>query len=329
MFNVRSQWDVLFIRWWLVLLFSFYPSYVIAQGLEKATITHSTDSLTTAFLTYGIERGFYRKNGVDLDFRLLRGDLGIHAMVSGTEVDYHYATTQAFLAAIQGVPVKVLAISFKGVLMYLMGQSRIQSPKDLIGKKIAIVSRSGLAAVAGKASLHALGLDSNKDVTFIVIGPPAVRMAAMESGSVEAAIMPVPWNFIMRQRGFKELIFAGKVMPPQPGTGIATSKEKIEKNPEQVRRVLRGFLETLRAVRREDKEFAGFMARRFNLEPQVAEEVYKFMLEILTEDGTIDEATLRQYIEQLKKEVGVKRAIALSDIVDYRLLGEAAKGSER
>jgi hypothetical protein len=53
------------------------------------------------------------------------------------------------------------------------------------------------------------------------------------------------------------------------------------------------------------------------------------MLEILTEDGTIDEATLRQYMEQLKKEVGVKREIALSDIVNYRLLGEAAKGSER
>lgn len=328
MFNLRSRRNVLSIRWWLVFLFSLYPSYVIAQGLEKAIITHTTDSLTTAFLTYGIERGFYRKAGVDLEFRLLRGDLGIHAMVS-REIDYHYATTQAFLAGIQGVPVKVLAISFKGVLMYLMGQSRIQSPKDLIGKKIAIVSQSGLAAVAGKASLRALGLDPNKDATFIVIGPPAVRMAAMESGSVEAAIMPVPWNFTMRQRGFKELIFAGKVMPPQPGTGIATTREKIEKNPEQVRKVLRGFLETLRAVRREGKEFIGFMARKFNLEPPVAEEVYKFMLEILTDDGTIDEATLRQYIEQLKKEVGVKRAIALSDIVDYRLLRDAAKGSER
>lgn len=329
MFKLRSQWDVLFIRWWLVLLFSFYPSYALAQGLEKATITHTTDSLTTAFLTYGIEAGFYRKTGVDLDFRLLRGDLGIHAMVSSREVDYHYATTQALLAAIQGAPVKVLANNFKGVLMYLMGQSRIQSPKDLIGKKIAIVSQAGLAAVAGKASLHALGLDPNKDVTFIVIGPPAVRMAAMEAGSVEAAMMPVPWNFIMRQKGYKELIFAGKVMPPQPGTGIATTKEKIEKNPEQVKRVLRGFLETLKAVRRDGKEFIGFMARRFNLEPQVAEEVYRFMLEILTEDGTIDEGTVRQYIEQLKKEVGVKRVITLSDIVDYRLLGEVAKGSQR
>ena len=329
MSDLRSQWKLPIVRWCLVLFFSFYPLYAFAQRLEKALITHSSDSVTTAFLTYGIERGFYRKAGVDLEFRLLRGDLAINAMISTKEVDYVYGTPTVFLAAVQGAPVKVLANSFKGVIIYLMGQGWVQSPNDLKGKKIAVVSHSGLAAMSAKASLRALGLDLNRDMTIIVIGTPSIRMAAMESGSVAAAMMPVPWNFRMRQKGFKELIFAGKVMPAQPTQGIATSKEKIEKNPEQVRKVLGGFLETLKAVKREGKEFTGFMARRFSLESQVAEEVYKFTLEVLTEDGTIDEAALSEYLEQVKKEAGVKRAIALSDIVDYRLVREVAKGSER
>ena len=58
-------------------------------------------------------------------------------------------------------------------------------------------------------------------------------MAAMEAGAVEVAIMPVPWNIRMKQKGFKELLFAGKVLS-QPLTGLATSKDKAEKNPEQV-----------------------------------------------------------------------------------------------
>ncbi len=329
MSNLRSQWESFLSRWCLVFLFSFYPSYASAQRLEKALITYSSESITTAFLTYGIERGFYRQAGIDLEARLLRGDLAVHAMISGKEVDYIYGTISLLLAAVQGAPVKILANNFKGVPIYLMGQSWIQSPKDLKGKKMAVASLAGLGAMSAKVSLRTLGLDPNKDLTLIVVGSPAIRMAAMESGSVEAALMPVPWNFKMREKGFKELIFTGKVMPPLPNTGIAASREKIEKNPEQVRKVLRGFLETLKAVRKESKEFIGFMGRRFNLEPQVAEEVYGYMLDFSTEDGTIDEGALREYLEQIKKEAGMKKAIALSDIVDYRLLREVARGSER
>jgi len=306
-----------------------YPLHASAQRLEKALIAYSSEGIIPAFLAYGIERGFYRKAGVDLEARLVRGDLAVSAMISGKEVDYNYGTISLLLAAVQGAPVKILANNSKGVPIYLMGQGWIQSPKDLKGKKVAVASLSGLGAMSARVSLRALGLDPNKDVTFIVVGSPTIRMAAMESGSVEAALMPVPWNFKMREKGFKELIFTGKVMPPLPAAGIATSKEKIEKNPEQVRKVLRGFLETLKAVGREGKEFTGFVARRFNLEPAAAEEVYKFVLEVLTQDGTIDDASLQEYLEEVKKETGVKRVIPISDIVDYRLLREVAKASER
>ena len=55
-------------------------------------------------------------------------------------------------------------------------------------------------SLATRASLKALGVDPDKDVTLIVIGAASIRTAAMEAGSVEAAIMPVPWN--IRIRGY-------------------------------------------------------------------------------------------------------------------------------
>ena len=86
------------------------------QGLEKALITHSSESISIAPLTYGIEKGFYRKEGVDLQFRILRGDLAISSMVSGKEVDYIYGAGTAFLAAVRGAPVRILSHDFKSVL---------------------------------------------------------------------------------------------------------------------------------------------------------------------------------------------------------------------
>jgi len=300
------------------------PARLSAQKLDHALLTHSSESISIAPLLYGIEKGLYKKEGVDLQFRILRGDLAISAMVNSKDVDYIYGAGTAFLAAVRGAPVKILSHDFKSVLFYLMSQPDVQSPKDLKGKKVAVSSLGGTGAVSARASLKALGLDPDKDVTYIVIGAASVRMAAMESGSVEAAIMPVPWNFRMRQKGFKELLFAGTVMQ-QPLTGIATTREKIDKNPDQVKKVLRGFLRALRAVRQEKKEVVEFIGRKFNLDPPAAEETYKVVLQTLSEDGTVSEDALKDLLEQTKKEAGVTRDISLGDIVDYRLLKEVAK----
>jgi len=298
------------------------------QGLEKALITHSSESISIAPLTYGIEKGFYRKEGIDLQFRILRGDLAISSLVSGKEVDYIYGAGTAFLAAVRGAPVKILSHDFKSVLFYLIAQPTVRSPKDLKGKKIAVSSLGGTGAASARACLKALDLDPDKDMTFIVIGAASVRMAAMESGSVEAAIMPVPWNSRMKQKGFREMVFAGNVIS-QPLTGIATSKEKIEKNRAQVAKVLRGFMRSLRAVREEKKDFIDFIGRKFNLEPRVAEETYQVVLQTLSEDGTVSQQALEDLLEQMKKETGIKREIAVQDIVDYRLLRQVAGAAGR
>jgi NitT/TauT family transport system substrate-binding protein len=295
-----------------------------AQKLDRALLTHSSESISITPLIYGIEKGLYKREGVDLQFRILRGDLAISAMVSGKDVDYMYGAGTAFLAAIRGAPVKILSHDFKSVLFYLMGQPNVQSGKDLRGKKLAVSSLGGTGAASAKASIKALGLDPDRDVTYIVIGAASVRMAAMEAGSIEAAIMPVPWNFRMKQKGFKDLIFAGTVMS-QPLTGIATTKEKVEKNPDQVRKVLRGFLRALRAMRQEKKDVVEFIGRKFNLDAPTAEETYKVVLQTLSEDGTVGADALQDLLEQTKKETGVTREINVNEIVDYRMLREVAK----
>ena len=294
------------------------------QAQEKILITHSSESISITPLIYGIERGLYRKEAIDLQFRVLRGELAVSSIVSGKDVDYMYGAGTAFFAAVRGLPMKVLSHDFKSVFFYLMGNPRVQSGQDLKGKRVAVASLGGTGAAATRASLKAIGLDAEKDVTLIVIGSASVRMAAMETGSVEAAIMPVPWNFRMKQKGFKELIYAGKVMS-QPLTGLASSRERVERQPDQARRMLRAFLRSMKAMREDRRGVTEFIAKRFSLDGPTAEETYKIMIQTLTEDGTIAESDLNELLEEMKQEAGVKRAVALREIVDYSLLRRAAK----
>jgi NitT/TauT family transport system substrate-binding protein len=295
-----------------------------AQAPERVLITHSSESISITPLIYGIEKGLYRKEGIDLQFRVLRGELAVSSIVGGKDVDFMYGAGTAITAAVRGLPMKVVSHDFKSLLFYLIGNPRVQSGQDLKGKKVAVASLSGTGALATRASLRALGIDPDRDVTLIVIGAASVRMAALEAGSVEAAIMPVPWNFRLTQKGFKELIFTGKILT-QPLTGLATSRERVDKQPEQVKKMLRGFLRSLKAVKEEKKDVMEFIGRRFSLDPATAEATHKIVLQTLTDDGTVSDAALKDLLEQTRAETGVKKDINIRDIVDYSLVRQVQK----
>lgn len=306
----------------LLLLGSTAP--VFAQSLDKAIIAHTSESISLAPLLFGIEKGFYRKEGVDLDFRILRTDLASAAMVGSREVDYMYSAGTALRVAARGLPIKVVAYTLKNILFYLMAQPGIKTIPELKGKKIAVALPSDTGGLATKATLKAFGLDPERDVTYIAIGAASTRLAAMEARSIEASIMPVPWNIRMKQSGFTELAFAGNHLK-EPLTGFSASVEKLDKNPQQVRRVLRGYLRSMRAFRQDKKEAVEFIARRFRLEAAVAEESYRIVLQSLSDDGTIGPSALQEFVEQVRKEPGIKKQVTVNDLVDFRILREVAK----
>lgn len=322
-FPDRRRWyDVRFKEFLIggaLLLVCGFVSAVSAQVPDKLLITHSSESISITPLIYGIEKGYYRREGIDLQFRVLRGELAVSSIVGGKDVDFMYGAGTAITAAVRGLPMKVVSHDFKSLLFYLIGNPNVQSGQDLKGKKVAVASLSGTGALATRASLRALGVDPDKDVTLIVIGAASIRMAALEAGSVEAAIMPVPWNFRLTQKGFKELIFTGKVLT-QPLTGIATSREKVERNPEQIKKMLRGFLRSLKAVKEDKKDVVEFIGRRFGLDPATAEATHRIVLQTLSDDGTVSDAVLKDLLEQTKIEAGVKKDINIRDIVDYSLV---------
>ena len=106
-------------------------------------------------------------------------------------------------------------------------------------------------------------------------------------------------------------------------------RSKMEKNPEQIKKVLRGYLRSLRALRQDRADVTQFVGQRFNLDRESAGDVYNIMLETMSDDGIIPRAIMERVLEDTKREAGVKRAVALSDIIDYRLLKEVSQQVEK
>ncbi len=295
-----------------------------AGAQEKVIVGHSARAaLSIGPLLYGIERGFYRDQGIDLLYVSLRADLGIKALLAG-EIDYSYNVGTIIRGAVLGLPVRNLSFDFSRVLHALMSRPEIPTAAALRGKTVGVSSFGATGDLAARVGLRSLGLDPEKDVTTITLGTDTLRHAALLAGTVQATHMPMPLNIQLKKEGYHELVYAGNILR-RPLTGLATSVDKIQRNPGQVQRMVRAFVRSTRALKSERAGFIAFAQRKYGYSKEILEEAYKYLVDAIAQDGFVDDGALQAAIDEAKTLAKVTKAINLSDIVDYSFLRAAVK----
>src|SRR5207245_8020604 len=83
--------------------------------------------------------------------------------------------------------------------------SSIKDVAQLRGKKMAVTRFGGTMDFATRHFLKGQGLEPGKDVVLIQIGSSADIVPAMVNGVVESGVMSVPYLFIARRLGLREL----------------------------------------------------------------------------------------------------------------------------
>jgi len=295
-----------------------------AAAQEKVIVGHSARAaLSIGPLLYGIERGFYRDEGIDVVYVSLRADLGIKALLSG-DIDYSYSVGTIIRGAIVGVPVRNLTFDFSRVLHALMSRPEIPNATTLRGKRVGVSSFGATGDLAARVALRSLGLDPDKDVTIITLGPDTLRHAALLAGTVQATHMPVPLNIQLKKQGYHELVYAGNILQ-RPLTGLATSVEKIHKNPGQVQRMVRGFVRATRALKAERAGFIAFAQKKYGYPKDVVEEAYDYLVGALSQDGFVENSSLQAAIDEARTIAKITKPIPQSEVVDYSFLRAALK----
>lgn len=294
------------------------------SGQEKVVVGHTARAaLSIGPLLYGVERGFYKDEGIDLVYVSIRADLGIKALLSG-DLDYSYSVGTIIRGALIGLPVRNLTFDFSKVLHALMSRPEIPNAAALRGKKVGVSSFGATGDLAARVGLRSIGLDPEKDVTIITLGSDTLRHSALMAGTVQATHMPVPLNIQLKKEGYHELVYAGNILQ-RPLTGLATTVEKIHKNPNQVQRMVRAFLRASRALKAERAGFISFAQRKYGYSKEVMEEAYKYMVDALSRDGFVDDSAMQAAIDEGKALAKITKPIAIADVVDYSFLRAAVK----
>ena len=142
----------------------------ISAQLKK--VRFSTTGISISELPFKVAqlKGFYREEGLDVETILIRGAVGMQALLGGS-VDYTSASGSTIAAAVRGLPVKLVFISSSKPQFELVSQSQIKSVPDLKGKVVGISSRGGSNDLMMQMILQKNGLAPNKDVTTLIVAP--------------------------------------------------------------------------------------------------------------------------------------------------------------
>ena len=256
-----------------VLLVQFCFATADAQTLKRIKIGYPSLSFRQSNVWVARETGIFNKYGLEVEPILFRGgQVATQALVSGDPPIVNIGTVVQ--ATIQGHNIVLVAAVENKYDFIIFARPGITQVEQLRGKRLGITGFNSSTHYASIILARHLNADL-KEFTLLPAGLDPERIAAVNSGYVDATFLATSAAPLARKAGLSELVQVGDLGVEVQGNGFATSRAYIAANREVVKSALKGFVEAIYFVYANKKEaqrvFAKYM--RTN-DPNVLEDSY-------------------------------------------------------
>ncbi len=294
--------------------------------LKKVRFSVSAASIAEVPFRIAHVKGFYRDEGLDVEVILIRGAVGMQALLGGS-VDYTSASGSTIAAAVRGIPVKLVFIASAKPQFDLIAQPQIKSVADLKGKHVGISSRGGAVDLLTQLIVQKNGLVPNKDVISLIVGGQEDTVLALRAGRIAAALLTPPRPLILQREGFNRIAYSGDYMPSYPSGGIGVTDEKIKTAPNDVLAFVKGSVRGLQFARQNPAEAKKILSDYFSIKDQaVGEQFFELYLSRLPANGSADEAWMKGAIEFTQKSIGgADKEISTRQVFDFSFVQRSVR----
>src|SRR5689334_20343234 len=203
------------ISWFGMYLFAlavFFPTLTNAadepsvKPPQKVRIAYSAISASQLVGWVAYDAGFFKKNGLDVEFVYIEGGPRAVQSIASGEVQFGVVAGAPVLQSnLRGSSV-VLVTGFLNTLDYqFVVDKQITRPDQLKGKSVAVSQAGSSSDFAMRYALEKYGLQPERDVRIIEIGSQPGRFAALQSGKIQGVMVAVPLTLTAKKMGFNIL----------------------------------------------------------------------------------------------------------------------------
>lgn len=306
-------------------LLTILPSLSHAQALPLFRIAYGVTGENPTALWLGVEQGFYRKHGLNVEAIYMRnGPLSMAAMVSG-DVQMNFTSANNVLnAAAAGLDVVVVANVIAHGDGIFMARPEVQKPDDLKGKLVAIQSIGGGGWANNMLCLDYLNLDPERDkIQFVVLGDQPSRVQALESGRVQASWIGYTFSDSLKKKGYTALVDLGRAPIPYMGSSLVTLRQFVRQDPKAIEGIIKGTLDAVRFIAKPENKAAVTQTIMSHLRlsrPEEAEVSYQVIQNLYSNDLVPRAAGVKKIYQILTKANPNLRKMNPEEVIEDSLI---------
>jgi len=290
---------------------------------EKVRVAVATSSMAFLVPFIAKDRGFYLKQGAEVELIQMRPNIAVAALLSG-DIDYIELIGSAIRSAARGLPIRAISTSIKSPFFSVIAQNKFKSVRDLKGATIGIASIGGTNHISTRLTLKEFGLDPEKDVKLIAIGDEKLIYDAFKIGRTEAVVLAPPYSIQLKREGFPILANTAQYVTI-PFSGLGTTLDRIKSNRAQIKKLLKAEIEALRYLRDNPAGTVEVIRKRFSMDDKTAQESYDVVVDAFSRDGRVPLDGVDILLQIEKDQKLIPATVTPQMVVDASLVEETLK----
>jgi NitT/TauT family transport system substrate-binding protein len=301
------------------------------DAAEKLLIVHSALNMFTAPLWMAKDKGYFLKNGLDVEtIYIPSGTMGMQALLGGETKILAADGSSVVNARLRGAPVKIIVGMVNFYPNPFFSSPEIKTAADLKGKKIAVTRIGSSSYTATVMLMKKLGLEEGRDYTILQLGSTQNRLAALTKGLIQGTTLSAPESVIARNAGMKTLV-SGREMGKLGVTIQHQSANVMESSLHgsfraTLKSYVKGYLEGVRQVYRSKEDTMQVLKKYTRVtDPQVLSASYDESYQAIEKEGTLVEAGVQVLLAEQAKTDPHARNAHPGDILDASIINELSK----
>jgi NitT/TauT family transport system substrate-binding protein len=308
----------------LSLFVAVYAFHVPVVQAEKAIFAYPSPSTSFLPLVVAHKKGFFDAENLQAELVQVRPAVSVPALSNGS-VDYATVLGSTIAARMRGAPLVITGVFADKPMDFLVGGKGVTSAKELKGKVVGISALGSTTHFLTVRVLRAIGLDPDKDVTLRAVGDEGLRLQALGTGLVQAALLGSQGLIQGDKEGLKVIVAAADVVDSLAFAGLSTTSAKVKDNAQQIKRVMRASLKGIRYVLDNKSGTVDVLQSWYRLDPGIAAASYDLAAKSYSQNGEVSEKGISLSMEFVRMSSKIEKDVAPAEMVDFNMLREARK----
>jgi ABC-type nitrate/sulfonate/bicarbonate transport system substrate-binding protein len=288
---------------------------------DRLRVSYSSSGITSIDLFIARDLKYFQQQNLDAQLVRMSANLAITAGISG-EIDVLGSIGSAIRAIQRGAPLRVISVTLRRPLFFLVARPEYPSVKDLKGKTMGIVTFGGSQHTTAKRLLALGGLNADKELTAIQIGEEAQLLQALVSNSIQVAAISAPWAQIGRDKFNMKILDSSTDKFASIQNGAAVNIKTLQERPEYLKRFLRAREKANQFFLEREKEASELLAGIWNTDHKTALESYRSSKPAFTGSGIPTDEEMKEYLALDAQILGLSQPVPLSSVFDFTLQRE-------